>query len=208
MRSFVSCLLCCLLAFSLLLVVACEPGEPAVGVSGEAAAVSAGPLLPAYETPEERALSASKGDWTARSGNAEWYTITEAPAVDGLRSMIEWEPMQANLITYADYLASDYAVRQTLVDIAVETVVVSDLWVIYQSSSMKTDLESRMRSEGVSQASIDAYVRWFQMSNDSFWNIDFRAPARCCPNGEWAWPFLGLAPFYQRGEKGGTTPIP
>ena len=170
----------------LLLAIACSDAEPGMGTPpGEAAGLSAGGaasfpfarkgLLPARKTAAELRRASAKADWISdwRSAHPEWYAITTPPAVGDVRPMVEWESMQSNMIAYVDYLSQDPDVRRTLVDIAAATMDYADLWVIYQSASMRDDLTVRLQAKGVSSRTIADRVQWFQIPNDSVWLVDF-----------------------------------
>jgi agmatine/peptidylarginine deiminase len=185
---------------SLLAVSACEdraadgaapPGEAAGSYSLPVAPTARAPrLLPAHKTAAERRRAAEKADWGwERAAHPEWYTITEPPHVGSHRPMTEWEPMQANLIAYVDYLADDAPVRDTMVEIAVRTIAVADLWVLYQSNGMKQDLTNRLVAAGLSSRTVNDRVRFLPIANDSIWFIDF-GPLPIIDDGAGTFAFL------------------
>ena len=143
----------------------------------EAAASTVGILnpaiLPAHKLPGENRVP-GKQDAASdyRKAHPQWYAITEPP-LGNFRPMKEWEPMQANLITYSNYLPSDDPVAQTLADTAIESLVAVDMWVVANSASAKNDLINRMKAGGVTDKQIEDRVKFFEIENDAIWTIDF-----------------------------------
>ncbi len=130
-------------------------------------------ILPAYKLPSEVRIPGKQDAATDyRKAHPQWYAITEAPPAS-FRAMKEWEPMVANIITYSNYLPSDKPVAQTMADIAIESVKIGELWVVVTGAPAKADLIDRMTKGGVSQADMDAKVKFFNIDNDAIWTIDF-----------------------------------
>jgi len=130
-------------------------------------------VLPAHKLPGDEHIPGKADEYSDyRDAHPQWYAITEKPAVD-YRPMNEWEPMQAVLLTFSDYMPGDTAVFQTFSDIIVNSVDVVDVWIVVDSDSAKNQLEAKILEDGLTQAEIDDHVEYFRWKNDAIWTIDF-----------------------------------
>jgi agmatine/peptidylarginine deiminase len=153
--------------------------EANLGEEGAEGAVQTGDwapdprILPAHQLPWEK-KGAAKTDWATNYHKAhpQWYTITQPPSV-AFRPMKEWEPMQALIIAYSDYVPSASDVREPLLDIGAASLEQGELWVVYSDAAARTDLSQRLAARGVPTAVIQDQVRWFQFDNDAIWVMDF-----------------------------------
>ncbi len=144
-----------------------------------AAAPPVSKLLPAYPLPGERKVpgKADKFD-DFRNQNPQWYSVTASPASLGFnfRALREWESMQELQITYSDALYQDPSgVPDTLADIVYHTIVDAQtpVTVVWAMPQVKSDLVSRLKARGLTQADIDTWITWRQIANNSIWHIDF-----------------------------------
>jgi len=129
--------------------------------------------LPSHRLPSEQRIPGKADSATDyRALHPQWYAIT-APPKGNFRPMREWEPMQANIITYSDYLQADAAVSQTIVDIAAASLEIGEVWVVYESDIAKSDFISKVGGVGVSDAILDSQVKYFNIANDAIWQVDY-----------------------------------
>jgi agmatine/peptidylarginine deiminase len=130
-------------------------------------------ILPAYRMPgEERIAGKQDAASDYRAMHPQWYAITKPPPAS-FRPMKEWEPMQANIITYSDYMPGDNGTAQTLADIAIHSIPAGEVWVVVRAESAKNDLIDRMKAGGVTDQQIADQVKFFNIENDAIWTIDF-----------------------------------
>jgi len=126
--------------------------------------------LPAYALPGEM-IPGGKGDAASdwKEAHPEWYNITEPPTNVEFRHMREWEDMQAMLMVYPGYAASDPVVTRIFTDIVRHTTPVSDVWIVFYSSTSKQKLTTSLEEAGVNMDK----VHWKFIKNDAIWTIDF-----------------------------------
>ncbi len=143
------------------------PPEQRPSLEPGAAAVRA---LPAYPLPGER-HGAQKGDQydAIRVDTPEWYAITKPPIRPELRTMVEWEPMHALLISVTPWVTSSSAMRKMYQEIVASTASVADVWVLYDSVSTRQLFEAALDAADVPADR----VTWFPMDVESIWAIDF-----------------------------------
>lgn len=154
--------------------------------------------LPAYQLPWEKKVE-GKQDWTSayREAHPQWYTITQPPSVP-FRPMKEWEPMQATLIAYSDYVPSSADIRNPLVASGVQALRTGELWVVYSDDSARADLASRLSSAGVDASVLENQVKWFQMDNDAIWIMDFGPLAIVTQDSDPKVAFADFRYYYDR----------
>jgi len=130
-------------------------------------------ILPAYKLPwEDRVPGKQDAASDFRKAHPQWYAITVPPPAQ-YRPMKEWEPMQANIITYSNYLPGDNPVATTMAQIVALSLPAGEVWVVVDSDQAKADLINRVKKEGVAQSEIDAKVKFFKIENNAIWTIDF-----------------------------------
>jgi agmatine/peptidylarginine deiminase len=130
-------------------------------------------ILPAYKLPgEDRVPGKQDAASDFRKAHPQWYAITEPPPAQ-YRPMKEWEPMEAIIITYSNYLPGDPQTAKTMADIVVGSVDVGKVWVVVESDAAKNDLLNRVKDGGLSDQQIEDQIVFFNIENDAIWMIDF-----------------------------------
>jgi len=146
-----------------------EQVEQVPAFAETAAVVAPGhkPMLPAYKLPGD--LFPLKGDSydDFRNSHPEIYGITNPPTV-GVRPVAEYEPSARLMITVSDSSLPS-GIMQNLVDVVKQSVGIVDIYVIYDSASIKTFFQNKLTSAGVSGSS----VNWVNLSNETVWVRDY-----------------------------------
>ena len=130
------------------------------------------PMKPAHRT----LWSAGKADAfdDIRYARPERYAITAAPPA-GIRPMVEWEEMKSVVMAVPTYLTGagyDNA-RNTILQIAIHSATVAEVWFIVESSTGQNNLTMLLLQEGMTQEVLDAKVKFMVEPIDSVWTIDF-----------------------------------
>ena len=141
-------------------------------------------VLPAHALPGEKA-EPGKADqyWDFRLANPQWYAITETPQ-GSFKPMVEWEEMSHVFITYTDGINSSTNAAEAMAEIISNTVLYSGAkgGVVYNSSTAKNQLTTRLKNDGMTTGIINASVDWHQIPNDTIWMIDY-GPVPMIGNG-------------------------
>ncbi len=105
--------------------------------------------------------------------NPQRYAITVPPAVDGLRPMVEWEPMTAVVMA----VPSDFTPYQNIIDTFVGiirwSVLATDVWILTNGQSAEDAIVAGLKSAGVDDAVIQNKVTFIEADIDSVWTVDF-----------------------------------
>ena len=133
-------------------------------------------MLPAYRLPSERKIGNKADQWDDyRAQYPERYAIT-IPTGDvdpNARGMVEWEEMQALLLTASGGDLPD-EVDQGLADMIAGSIRTAgtDVYVVYTSESHRNRITNMMESSPVS-GSGDGQVNWINMEHGTIWMIDY-----------------------------------
>ncbi len=134
---------------------------------------SASGLLPAHRLPwEVKVPGKEDANTDYQKAHPQWYAITQPPT-GKVRPMKEWEPMQANIITYSNDLPSSPDFAQVMVDIVVGSLPYVEMWIVVDSEVAKADLINRLKNAGITQAQIDQDIKWLRFQTNAFWVIDY-----------------------------------
>lgn len=144
-----------------------SPSEEPLPASFEAASSVAKPMLPAYPSLEE--LTSGKADQysdykDARPGT---YGITLPPSVS-VRPAAEYENASRLILTFSSS-SLPTQIKSNLADVAKDAAEVTDVYVIYDSTTAKSSFDSALVSAGGSVGDI----HYLNMENDSIWVRDF-----------------------------------
>ena len=163
------------LTFLLLFAGACQQAEapasrtpPSLETLEEAVVPEVGkPMLPAYKVLGDfKPLKADEfSDY--RDAHPELYAITNPPTV-GVRPVAEYEDAARLMITVSSNTLPT-GIKKNLVDIVKYGQDVSDVYVIYDSNSVKSNFTSQLQAAGVSPSA----VTWVNLENGQFWVRDY-----------------------------------
>ena len=130
--------------------------------------------LPAYETAAERAhLGKFDAFDDFRIANKQWYAATEPPAPGTFRSMTEWEPMQEVWTTYSSGMPANKSVRRMYAEQSKAFATAGDVRVIVPDQATAQDFSAALLSVGMSQADINAKVKYVVLPHNAIWHIDY-----------------------------------
>ncbi len=132
------------------------------------------PLRKAYND-QRFILPVMKGDQfdNYRLAHPERYAITAPPAnIETVRPMVEWEPMQAIMMSYPGNMTSASNASKTFHKIARFSSLVADVWFVVDGDKAKDALIKGMLAEGMTQADVDTKVKFLTAELDSIWYID------------------------------------
>jgi agmatine/peptidylarginine deiminase len=148
------------------------------------------PMMPAYKLPGDfRPLKADEySDY--RDAHPELYAITNAPTV-GVRPVAEYEDAARLMITVSSNTLPA-GIKKNLVDVVKYGKDVSDVYVIYDSSSVKSNFTSQLQSAGVSPSA----VNWVNLENGSIWVRDYGPVPIVSSNGKLG--MVDLRYYHQR----------
>jgi len=130
-------------------------------------------ILPAFR--RNPTLPAAKADQydDVRTAAPQLYAITEAPKrIATVRPMVEWEPMRAIVMSFPSYMFDTTNGTNTFVNIAKHSSEVGEVWFIVDGSSAENGLKQRILNAGVTQATLDAKIKFYRTDMDSVWFID------------------------------------
>ena len=130
-------------------------------------------VLPAWRpSGPKAALKADEYD-DIRDAAPHLYAITEPPTnIATVRPMAEWEPMRAIVMSYPAYMLSSDNATDTFVQIAYHSVDEGEVWFIVDGNAATNGLKGQLLTAGVSQATLDAKVKFVTADIDSVWFID------------------------------------
>ena len=102
------------------------------------------------------------------------YAITEAPP-EGIRPMVEWEPMTAITMSVPTYMTQGNYANSfgTIVDIAKHSATVAEVWFLVSDEIAKDNITQGMLDAGSPQADVDDKVKFLIKPNETVWMIDF-----------------------------------
>ena len=133
-------------------------------------------VLPAHQLDWERRLP-GKSDAVDdfKQAHPGWYQETVPPAVDGLRAMTEWEPMEGTLLAVTPGLLGDTEVLQTFVAIAQGASSVGKVWFLVDGSAAEQGFVTALVNAGIPAADIGLgrNIEPIPMALDAYWTIDF-----------------------------------
>ncbi|MGM0575803.1 MAG: agmatine deiminase family protein [Myxococcota bacterium] len=129
------------------------------------------PMRHAYRDPSAKpALKADEYD-DIRWAHPERYAIT-APPPEGVRPMVEWEPMKALMMAVPAYMMGYDNASHTIIQIVKHTVPVAEVWIVTDTENGASVITDRLLEAGVAQGDIDAKVKFLVEPIDSVWVID------------------------------------
>ncbi len=209
-----------LLPFTLILGCSAEAPAPAESTQGVRLTPGAGALLdrtrtsdeydyifyaddtmkPAYKSVEHEAL---KADYYSdvRAASPERFAITEPPSAT-YRPMVEWEPMQAVMLSVPDHLADYSNAGQTILQIAYHASKVAEVWIIVPSSATANKLRQNLYAMGMGSSALDDKVRFLVEPLDSVWFIDF-GPLPIINKADGTFAFTDFRYYHQRPQDDG-----
>ncbi len=132
------------------------------------------PMKPAHRflgiLPAQKADAADN----VRHAAPDRYAITEPPPA-GIRPMVEWEPMQALVLSVPSYMTgNDYLnSRNTIVKIAKHSATVAEVWILMDTPQGQDAMTQLLLDDGVSQSTIDTKIKFIIENNDTVWLIDY-----------------------------------
>ena len=129
------------------------------------------PMLPAYRLPTNIPL---KGDYydDVRASKPERYAITEPPPAGAYRGMVEWEAMEAIVMSVPDYMDGYGNADMTILNIAKHAATVAEVWFIVPNNTTKTNIANHLASIGVPSSTIASKIKFVLEPLDSVWFID------------------------------------
>jgi len=144
-------------------------------------------MLPAYLLPSERKVGNKADQYDdIRAANPERYAITipTRNVEPNARGMVEWEDMQALLLTASGNALPD-EVDQGMADMIVGSIRTAgtDVYVLYSHDNHRSRIVEMMENTPVS-GSGNGEVHWIEMEHDSIWMIDYSPFPMRNPNND------------------------
>jgi agmatine/peptidylarginine deiminase len=133
-------------------------------------------MLPAYMLPSERkVIGKADASDDYRDAHKEWFAITipTSDVEDIIKGMVEWEPMQALLLTLSGNSLGNQ-VDQNLADMTYGSVHTAGVpvYLLYTSENHKQDHVDRLEAKGVTDEEMNM-VHFVYMEHGSVWMIDY-----------------------------------
>jgi len=163
-------------------------------------------VLPAYRLPTERRAGKADQFDDFRLDHPEWYAITVPPSEvrSEMRPMVEWEPMQALLMTVAA-TGLPPEVDQNIAEMAHAAVRTAgvDVYLVYSHAAHRQTVATRIADLGLLEEEQER-VSWLRMSNDSVWAVDYGPFSVRDGDGNLA--FVDFRYYHQRVHDDSLTP--
>ena len=136
-------------------------------------------MLPAFPLPGERkrSLKADQFD-DFKNAHPAWYktTIPTNEVSTQFKGMVEWEPMQALLLSASGASLPD-EMDQNLADMTRATILTAgvDVYMLYTSGQHRDAVTAKIYAglTGFEASKVDAQLNWVYMDHDSIWMIDY-----------------------------------
>ncbi len=179
-------------------VLGCEGADSGGAVTlGPGAVVDEAPvkILPKWKLPGDYRVPGKADAYdTYRAQHPEWYALTVPPAKQGFRTATEWQDMMGVLLGFPG--SQGTSVNNSMAQMVVQGVDYVDWYVVVPSTSAQTTFVNILKSNGLSQATIDAKVHFLKFSLDSIWMIDYGPFTLVAPDGSVA--FADFRYYHQR----------